>query len=90
MALAEWGAQIFTGALAIALPGVVALMIVNLAFGVMSRAAPMLNLFAVGFPVSLILGLIIVLATLPMLQSTFVRLTGDAFVLVRGLLAPGV
>lgn len=88
--LADWGTQIFTGALAIALPGVTALTIVNLAFGVMSRAAPTLNPFAVGFPVSLILGLIIVLATLPMLQSTFVRLTGDAFVLVRALFGPGV
>jgi flagellar biosynthetic protein FliR len=87
--LTEWSAEIFTGALAIALPGVAALTIVNLAFGVMSRAAPMLNPFAVGFPVSLILGLIILLTTLPMLQSTFERLTGDAFVLVRGLLAPG-
>ncbi len=87
--LAEWGTQLFGGALAIALPGVTALTIVNLAFGVMSRAAPTLNLFAVGFPISLVLGLIIVLATLPMLQATFVRLIGDAFDLVRGLLGPG-
>ena len=37
-----------------------ALLVVNLAFGVMSRAAPTLNLFAVGFPVTLIAGLVIV------------------------------
>ena len=33
-----------------------ALLVVNLAFGVMSRAAPTLNLFAVGFPVTLVFG----------------------------------
>ncbi|MGH8148575.1 MAG: flagellar biosynthetic protein FliR [Steroidobacteraceae bacterium] len=87
--VAQWGTEIFGGALAIALPGVTALTIVNLAFGVMSRAAPSLNLFAVGFPVSLILGLVIVLLSLPMLQTTFVRLAGDGFVLARHLLAPG-
>ncbi len=58
----DWGQQLFSGALAIALPGITALLIVNLAFGVISRAAPQLNLFAVGFPISLLFGLVIVLA----------------------------
>ena len=44
--------------LTVALPGMTALLVVNLAFGVMSRAAPTLNLFAVGFPVTLIAGLV--------------------------------
>jgi len=88
--VAVWGREIFEGALAIALPGITALTIVNIAFGVMSRAAPALNLFAVGFPITLVLGLVIVLASLPMLQSTFLRLAGDAFSLARHLLAPGV
>ncbi|SRR5579875_476198 len=83
--LVGWGAQLFGGALAIALPGVTALTIVNLAFGVVSRAAPSLNLFAVGFPVSLVCGLLIVLASLPMLQSSFVRLIASAFGLARHL-----
>ena len=87
--LIGWGTQIFAGALAIALPGVTALTIVNLAFGIVSRAAPSLNLFAVGFPVSLVCGLVIVLASLPLLQSSFVRLIGDAFTLVRRLASGG-
>ncbi len=88
--LVEWGTQIFGAALAIALPGVAALIVVHIAFGIMSRAAPQLNLFAVGFPISLIIGLVVMLASLPMLQSSFVRLIGDAFSLVRGLLGAGV
>ena len=54
--------RLFSGALAVALPGITALLIVNLAFGVVSRAAPSLNLFAVGFPVTLVFGLLVVLA----------------------------
>jgi len=72
--IALWGNQLFRGALMVALPGLTALLIVNLAFGVVSRAAPSLNLFAIGFPVTLIGGLLIVLAGLPAVQSGFVAL----------------
>ncbi len=85
----EWGSQLFSGALSIALPGITALLIVNVAFGVMSRAAPQLNLFAVGFPISLVFGLLIMLAGLPAVQSTFTRLLGDAFQLARTLTVSG-
>ena len=84
-----WGSQLFSGALQIAIPGVTALLIVNVAFGVMSRAAPQLNLFAVGFPISLVFGLLIVLAGLPSMQTTFVHLLSDAFDLLRKLTAMG-
>jgi flagellar biosynthesis protein FliR len=59
---------------------------VNLGFGVMSRAAPTLNLFAVGFPITLIFGLVILLAGLPSVQTSFIDLIGDALDLVRSLL----
>jgi flagellar biosynthetic protein FliR len=84
--IVSWGTQIFSGALAVALPGVTALLIVNIAFGVMSRAAPALNLFAVGFPITLVFGLVIIVIGLPALQSAFVRLLGEGFLLVRHLL----
>ena len=58
----DLGQQLFGGALRVALPGITALLVVNLAFGVVSRAAPALNLFAVGFPVTLVFGLVVVLA----------------------------
>ncbi|HEY4213862.1 MAG TPA: flagellar biosynthetic protein FliR [Steroidobacteraceae bacterium] len=83
--IVTWGSQIFSGALAVALPGVTALLIVNVAFGVMSRAAPQLNLFAVGFPITLVFGLVIVLAGLPSVQSSFIRLMADAVAVIRGL-----
>ncbi len=73
----QWGTQLFRGALMVALPGLTALLIVNLAFGVVSRAAPTLNLFAIGFPVTLIGGLLVILAGLPAMQSGFVRLMSE-------------
>ncbi|MEJ1961933.1 MAG: flagellar biosynthetic protein FliR [Gammaproteobacteria bacterium] len=84
-----WGTQIFSGALAVALPGITALLVVNIAFGVMSRAAPSLNLFAVGFPITLVFGLVIILVGLPSLQSAFVGLLGKAFVLLKTLQGGG-
>jgi flagellar biosynthetic protein FliR len=81
--LVSWGTTIFSGALAVALPGITALLIVNMAFGVMSRAAPSLNLVAVGFPITLVFGLVIAMVGLPALQSAFVDLLGKAFMLLR-------
>ncbi|HKE92668.1 MAG TPA: flagellar biosynthetic protein FliR [Povalibacter sp.] len=81
-----WGSQLFSGALMVALPGMTALLIVNLAFGVMSRAAPSLNLFAVGFPISLIFGLVIIYVGMPAVQSTFIESLEAAFDLVRGMM----
>jgi len=83
-----WGTQIFGGALSVALPGMTALLIVNLGFGVVSRAAPSLNLFAVGFPVTLICGLLIVLVGLPGVQTNFIDLLQRGLMLVQSLLAP--
>lgn len=81
----SWGSQLFSGALMVALPGMTALLVVNLAFGVMSRAAPSLNLFAVGFPISLIFGLIIIYIGMPAVQSTFIESLDAAFDLIRGI-----
>ena len=85
--LVAWGTQLFSGAVAVALPGMTALLVVNLGFGVMSRAAPTLNLFAVGFPITLIFGLVIVWAGLPSVQATFVEALEGAFHVIGGLVA---
>ena len=81
-----WGGQIFRGALMVSLPGVTALLVVNLAFGVVSRAAPSLNLFAIGFPITLVCGLVIVMFGLPSVQSSFITLMRESFTLLDELL----
>ena len=84
--LVLWGGQLFAGAISIALPGVTALLIVNLAFGVVSRAAPSLNLFAVGFPISLVVGLLVVLAGIGPLQEGVAQLIAQGFDFLRLLM----
>lgn len=54
--LAEWGSVIFSHALQLSMPLIAALMITNLALGVLTRSAPQLNIFAVGFPITLTVG----------------------------------
>jgi flagellar biosynthesis protein FliR len=81
-----WGNQLFRGGMMVALPGLTALLVVNLAFGVVSRAAPSLNLFAIGFPVTLIGGLLIVLAGLPAMQSGFITLMNESLDFAMALL----
>jgi flagellar biosynthetic protein FliR len=77
--LVLWGGRIFDTGLLIALPAVVALIVVNLAMGVVSRAAPQLNLFAVGFPAAMLFGFVILLLSLPVLEGVFLRLVEDGF-----------
>jgi len=83
--LANWGSELFLGALRVALPGMTALLVVNLAFGVTSRAAPALNLFAVGFPITLVFGFVIVLLGLPGLHGVLTDLLSAAFAFMRTL-----
>lgn len=66
-----WGAEIFALGLWIALPLIGMLLFVNLMLGVITRVAPQINIFAVGFPVTLGVGLIGMLLTLPLMQQPF-------------------
>ena len=84
-ALANWGSTMLLGAVRIALPGLTALLVINLAFGVTSRAAPALNLFAVGFPITLAIGMLVVLLGLPSMQSGLIEMLGSAFQFIGAL-----
>jgi len=67
----RWGAELFSTGLWIALPLITMLLFVNLVLGAISRVAPQINIFAVGFPVTLGVGLLGLLLTLPALQMPF-------------------
>lgn len=54
--LAELGSKIFSIGILLALPVVVSIMITNVALAVLTRAAPQLNIFALGFPLTLLGG----------------------------------
>ena len=73
-ALALAGSQVFVIGVVLSLPVMAALLITNVGMGVMSRAAPQLNLFAVGFPITLFAGFAMLLMSLPYLAPHLLRM----------------
>ena len=63
--------QIFSLGLWIALPLIAMLLFTNLVLGVIARVAQQMNIFAIGFPITLTVGLVGVLLTLPLMQQPF-------------------
>ena len=84
MRLYELGASLFSSALWIALPMMALLLFVNLALGIISRVAPQMNIFAVGFPVTLTVGMLGIAATLPLLEQPVLALMQQAIDLFGG------
>ncbi|MBW9266037.1 flagellar biosynthetic protein FliR [Candidatus Thiodiazotropha sp. LNASS1] len=74
-----WGSRLFTGGLLIALPIVGAMLMVNMGMGVVMRAAPQLNIFSIGFPITMLLGFALIWVTLPNVFSVFNELLDEAF-----------
>jgi len=66
-----WGAEVFRLGLWIALPLVAMLLFVNLVLGIISRVAQQMNVFAIGFPITVSVGLVGILLTLPLMQVPF-------------------
>ena len=78
MRLYELGSSLFSSALWIALPMIALLLFVNLTLGIISRVAPQMNIYAVGFPVTLTVGMLGIAATLPMLEQPVLTLMQQA------------
>lgn len=83
--VADWGARIFSAGLQLSLPMVAALLLANVALGVLTRAAPQLNLFGIGFPITLGIGFIVIATTLPYLAAPLENLFMQGVEKVREL-----
>ncbi len=76
---------VLAAALLIGLPAITALLIVNLSFGVMMRAAPQLNIFSIGFPLTLVFGLFILWVLIGSVGEQYVIVVSDTLIWLRGL-----
>ena len=85
--MANIGSLMFAGGLMVAIPAVTALLVVNIAMGVVTRAAPQLNIFAVGFPLMILLGFIFLAASAPVIFSQFSHMLMQGFDNLRDILA---
>lgn len=65
----KWGGTIFSAGVQLSLPIVAALLITNIALGVLTRAAPQLNIFGIGFPLTIGVGFIMLGVALPYLAN---------------------
>lgn len=81
--LLTFATHLFSGAVLVALPALASLLVVNLGFGAISRAAPSMNLFSIGFPITICLGFVVVWLSLRTLPNAFDALQRAAFVVVR-------
>ena len=79
MTLVRWGGELFAAGTLLALPVIGAMLVANIALGILTRAAPQLNLFAVGFPLTLGTGLVIFAVALPLLAPQLVTLFSGGF-----------
>jgi len=87
-AIAGWGVRMFGDAVMVALPAVASVLLVNLSFGVVSRSAPQLNIFGVGFPVTLTLGFVVLVFALSNLLPELRHML-DGALTAAGLLGKG-
>ena len=87
--LAELGSKIFSAGLLLALPVVIALMITNVALAVLTRAAPQLNIFALGFPLTLLGGFIGIAISMNYLATPLQAIFEFAMNAMLGFAVPG-
>ncbi|KAF0204822.1 MAG: flagellar biosynthetic protein [Gallionellaceae bacterium] len=83
--LTEWGSTIFMHALQFSMPIIGALMITNLALGILTRSAPQLNIFAVGFPITLTVGFATLALTLPYLAPMLDHVVSESLDMMQRL-----
>lgn len=81
--LAVWGGLIFSSGVQLALPMIAALLLTNIALGVLTRASPQLNLFGIGFPITLGVGFLVLMLSLPWLATPLERMFEQANGFIR-------
>ena len=76
----------FASALLVALPVITSVLVVNISFGIMSRASPQMNVFALGFPIAQLFGMLIIWIGFVGFMPQFHRFSGDVFEFLRRIL----
>ena len=82
----SWSSQIFAGGVLLALPIMATLLFVNISFGIASKAAPQLQLFGVGFPITILLGMVFIWIGLTGIVEGFTEMLHEGFILISQLL----
>lgn len=89
LAMLAWAATLFSAGLLLALPLIAALLIANIALGFLARVAPQLNIFAIGFPVTIVAGFVVLMLSLPYFGAALERLYDNGFLVLSGVMGAG-
>ena len=81
-----WSSQIFADGLLLSMPVMATLLFVNISFGIASKAAPQLQLFGVGFPMTILLGMALIWVGLATMLEGFTDMLHEGFVMISQLL----
>lgn len=84
--LIEWSKEMFVGGLKIALPAVASILLINFSFAVVTRSAPQFNVFTLGFPITIVVGFFIIMATLTTIVPHFVNQYSTAIEVIRSVM----
>ncbi len=84
--LIQWSSMVFLGAILIALPIMASLLFINIGMGVVTRAAPSLNIFSVGFPAMIMTGFLILIMSTESIGSRIEWLWLQGFNAIRDVI----
>ncbi len=88
MKIVDWGAVIFSTGMLLALPVITALLVTNMALGILTRTAPQLNLFGIGFPVTLSIGFVVIALAMQSMLLPMQQITQDGITYMQQIAAP--
>jgi flagellar biosynthetic protein FliR len=71
------------------LPIVVALFLMNITIGMLTRVAPQMNIFAVGFPITISAGVVLMMVTMPTISSGMAGLLDEVARRMRDVILTG-
>jgi flagellar biosynthetic protein FliR len=81
--ITAWGGKIFSAGVQLALPIVAAMLITNIGLSVLARSAPQLNLFGIGFPITLTVGFVMLAVVVPYMGEPLTRLFQDGMEMMQ-------
>jgi flagellar biosynthetic protein FliR len=83
MTMAMWGEKVFSAGLLLSLPGIAMLLIANISLGILTRTAPQLNIFGIGFPITISMGFIVIVLTMPQMLQPIEQLIQDNVIVMN-------
>jgi flagellar biosynthetic protein FliR len=81
-----WGTRLFEIGVLMSLPIIGSILLLDISMGVMQRAAPQMHIFAIGFPITLLAGLLLIWVTVPSVMQNFIDEMNEILLFLRDVI----